>query len=325
MEAAARPSRDRDRRPRVARGGRRHRRVGVVPATEPRLRVDDDERHAPSPRPPRSRATPPSPRRRPSRSPRSHPRPRRHPRRRPERPGSRRRLRAGELRSRTRVPPRPVPDARARRPRRRQGRAGRRTHRVGQDPGGRVRDRQGPRRRRQGLLHHTAEGALQPEVRRPRARARQRRGRAAHRRQRGERRRADRGDDHRGAAQHDLRGIARARRPALRRARRGALPPGPLPGPGLGGGDRAPPARGDAGVPLGHGVERRGGGGVDRDRPRQHRRDHRGAPAGHARAPLPGGGAGHRRAPPAPHVPRRARRRAAPQPGGGPARRQQRP
>ena len=51
----------------------------------------------------------------------------------------------------------------------------------------------------------------------------------------------------------------------------------------------------DAGVPLGHGVERRRGGGVDRDRARQHRRDHRGAPAGHARAPLPGGGAGRRR------------------------------
>ncbi len=35
-----------------------------------------------------------------------------------------------------------------------------------------------------------------------------------------------------------------------------------------------------AGVPLGHGVERRGGGGVDRDRAGQHRGDHRGAPAG---------------------------------------------
>ena len=69
-------------------------------------------------------------------------------------------------------------------------------------------------------------------------------GRAAHRRQLGQRRRTGRGDDHRGAAQHDLRGVADARRPALRRARRGALPPGPLPRPGVGGGDRPPAARG---------------------------------------------------------------------------------
>ncbi len=150
------------------------------------------------------------------------------------------------------------------------------------------------------------------------------RGRAPHRRQHGQRRRADRGDDHRGAAQHDLRGVAHARRPALRRARRGALPPGPLPRPGVGGGHRPPPGRGHAGVPLGHGVERRGGGGVDRDGARQHRGDHRGAPTGDARAPVPGGGAGQRRPPPPAHVRRRARRRAATQSRRRPPRRQQR-
>ena len=36
--------------------------------------------------------------------------------------------------------------------------------------------------------------------------------------------------------------VAGARRPPLRRARRGALPPGPLPGPGVGGGDHPPAA-----------------------------------------------------------------------------------
>ena len=54
----------------------------------------------------------------------------------------------------------------------------------------------------------------------------------------------------------------------VRRARRGALPPGPLPRAGVGGGDRPPAARGDARVPLGDGVERRGGRRLDRDGPR---------------------------------------------------------
>ena len=61
-------------------------------------------------------------------------------------------------------------------------------------------------------------------------------GRAAHRGQRHQRRRPGGGDDHRGAAQHDLRRVARPGRPAVRRARRGPLPPGRLPGPGVGGG-----------------------------------------------------------------------------------------
>ena len=64
---------------------------------------------------------------------------------------------------------------------------------------------------------------------------------------------------------------------------------------------------------------------MDRDRARRDDRDHRGAPAGRARAPLPGGGAGRRRAPPAADVRDRTRRRAAAQPRGRPPRRRRRP
>ena len=59
------------------------------------------------------------------------------------------------------------------------------------------------------LLHDADQGAVQPEVRRPGARARRRHGRPAHRRQRDQRRGAGRRDDHRGAAQHALRRLAR--------------------------------------------------------------------------------------------------------------------
>ena len=72
--------------------------------------------------------------------------------------------------------------------------------------------------------------------------ARRRPGGPAHRRQRHQRRRPGGGDDHRGPPQHDLRRVAGPRRAALRRARRGPLPPGRLPGAGVGGGDH-PPAR----------------------------------------------------------------------------------
>ena len=99
-----------------------------------------------------------------------------------------------------------------------------------------------PARRPAGLLHRADQGAVEPEVPRPRRALRRRRGRSAHRRQRHRRRRAGRRDDHRGAAQHDLRPVAGARRPRARRARRGALPAGHLPRPGVGGGDH-PPAR----------------------------------------------------------------------------------
>ena len=140
---------------------------------------------------------------------------------------------------------------------------------------------QGARRRRQGLLHDAAEGALEPEVRRPRARAR-------HATNVG----LLTGDNSiNGDAPvvvmttEVLRnmiyaGVAGARRAALRRARRGALPPGPLPGPGVGGGDRPPAARGRPRVPLGDGVERGGGGRWIETVRGSDRRDHRGAPTG---------------------------------------------
>ena len=120
---------------------------------------------------------------------------------------------------------------------------------------------------RQGLLHDADQGAVEPEVRRPRPPPRRRPGRPAHRRQRHQRRRPGGGDDHRGAAQHDLR---RRRRRCdglryvvldevhyLQDAYRGPvweeviihLPPEVR-----------------AGVPVGHGVERRGAGRLDRRR-----------------------------------------------------------
>ena len=79
-----------------------------------------------------------------------------------------------------------------------------------------------------------------------------------------------------------------------------------------------------SGVPVGHGVERRGGRHLDRDRPRPHRGGHRGAPAGDAREPVPGGGAGSRHAPPAPDV-QHAERPAPTQPRRRPARRARHP
>ena len=98
------------------------------------------------------------------------------------------------------------------------------------------------------LLHHADQGAVEPEVRRPRRAARRRRGRPAHRGHRRQRRRARRRDDHRGAAQHALRRGARARRARLRRDGRGALPRRPVPRRRVGGG-HPPPARRTSGWP----------------------------------------------------------------------------
>ena len=72
------------------------------------------------------------------------------------------------------------------------------------------------------------------------------------------------------------------RRPGRRRARRGPLPAGHLPRAGVGGGDHPPAAGGAPGVPVGHGLQRRGAGGVDDDGPGPDRGGHRGAAAGHA-------------------------------------------
>ena len=214
------------------------------------------------------------------------------------------------------VPARPLPAAGDGRPRRRALGARRRAHRLGQDGRGRVRHRPRPGRGRQDLLHDADQGPVEPEVRRPPPATRHRAGRAAHRRQRHQRRRRRGGDDHRGAPQHDLRRVAGARAAALRRARRGPLPPGPLPRPGVGGGHHPRAARRRPGVPVGHGVERRGARGVDHHRPRPVRRRDRGAAADSAGEPLPGGRQGLTRPPPAAD----ARRRAA-QPRGPPPRR----
>ena len=59
---------------------------------------------------------------------------------------------------------------------------------------------------------------------------------------------------------------------------------------------------GAARVPLGDGLERRGGRGLDRDGARADHGRHRGGPPGAARAPVPGRRAGHRAAPSAPDV-----------------------
>ena len=87
-----------------------------------------------------------------------------------------------------------------------QSRARRRAHRVGQDARRRVRDRAARSPTGGKAFYTTPLKALSNQkygdfVRAHGARQR----RAAHRRQRDQRRRADRGDDHRGAAQHDLR------------------------------------------------------------------------------------------------------------------------
>ena len=70
-----------------------------------------------------------------------------------------------------RLPPRPLPAPGHRRPRRRSVGAGRRADRLGQDRGGRVRRGPGPRRGPPGVLHHADQGAVEPEVPRPRGRS----------------------------------------------------------------------------------------------------------------------------------------------------------
>ncbi len=102
----------------------------------------------------------------------------------------------------------------------------------------------------------------------------------------------------------------------LRRARRGALPPGHLPGAGVGGGHHPPAARGAPRVPLGHRLQRRGAGRVDLHGARAHRGGHRGAPARRAAEPLPRRRQALAGPAPAPDAGGRP-----PQPGGRPPRR----
>ena len=84
-------------------------------------------------------------------------------------------------------------------------RAGRRADRLRQDDRRRVRRAPGAATGPQVLLHDADQGAVEPEVQRPRRALRRRPGRPAHRRQHDQRRGAGRGDDHRGAPQHAVR------------------------------------------------------------------------------------------------------------------------
>ena len=81
----------------------------------------------------------------------------------------------------------------------------------------------------------------------------------------------------------------------VRRARRGALPPGPLPRRGVGGGDRPPRRPRSTSCACRRPSRTPRSWRVDRDRARRDRAGHRGAPAGRARHRYLVGGAGRRR------------------------------
>ena len=123
----------------------------------------------------------------------------------------------------------------------------------------------------QGVLHHPDQGAVEPEVPRPRRALRRGERRPADRRQQHQRRGAGRGDDHRGAAQHAVRRVADPRDARLRRHGRGALPRRPDARRGLGGGDHPPARVGGGRLAVGDRVQRRGVRRVAGHRPR---RDH---------------------------------------------------
>ena len=93
----------------------------------------------------------------------------------------------------------------------------------GQDDRGRVRGLPRARERPQMLLHHTDQGALESEVRRPGTAPRRRQRWAAYRRHVGQFGGPDRGDDHRGTAEHDLREVIDAGKPRIRGTGRSAL------------------------------------------------------------------------------------------------------
>ena len=163
-----------------------------------------------------------------------------------------------------------------------------RPDRRGQDRRRRVRHPQGAGGGTQGVLHDADQGAVQPEVRRPRRAVRPEEGRPADRRQRDQRRRPRGGDDHRGAAQHALRRLPGDRRPRLRGHGRGPLPRRPVPRRRLGRGDHPPPAVGHPRLAVGDRQQRRGVRRVAGDGARPHEgRRQRGAPrsavAAHAR------------------------------------------
>ena len=165
-----------------------------------------------------------------------------------------------------------------------------RADRRRQDGRRRVRRPPRPRRRPEVLLHDADQGAVEPEVQRPRRAPRAATGRPAHRRQLGQRRRPDRRDDDRGAAQHALRRQHLARRPRLRRDGRGALSRRPVPRRRVGGSDHPPARVGSAGQPVRHREQRRGvrrvaGVGARRDQGDRPRGAAGAAVAAHARRP----------------------------------------
>ena len=132
-----------------------------------------------------------------------------------------------------------------------------RPDRLGQDAGGRVRRAPGPVRAGQGLLHHAAQGALEPEVRRAGRLLRRGARRAADGRHHAAPPGARRRHDDRGAAQHAAGRLRPPRGPAHGRARRGPLHSGPLPGRGVGRGPRPVAPRSPLRLPVGHGQQRR--------------------------------------------------------------------
>ncbi len=194
-------------------------------------------------------------------------------------------------------------------------RPGRRTHRLRQDTGRRVRRAPGPRDRPQVLLHDADQGAVQPEVRRPRRPPRRRERRAADRRQHDQRRGAGRRDDDRGPAQHALRRLAHARHARLRRDGRGALPRRPHARRRVGGSHHPPAGVGLGHLAVGDGVQRRGVRRLADRGARRHRHDRRGAPP---RTPAPARARGPQDVP-AVRVERRRRGRRG-QPGADPHR-----
>ncbi len=163
-------------------------------------------------------------------------------------------------------------------------RPGLRPDRCGKDGRRRVRRAQGAGRGAQGVLHDPDQGAVEPEVRRPRRALRAGQGRSAHRRQRHQRRRPGGRDDHRGAAEHALRRVPGDRRPRLRGHGRGALPRRPVPRRGVGGGDHPPAAVGHPGLAVGDGEQRRGVRRVAGHRARPHEGRGQRGPAGAALA-----------------------------------------
>ena len=173
-------------------------------------------------------------------------------------------------------------------------RPGLRADRRGEDGGGRVRRAPGPGGGPKVLLHHTNQGAEQPEAQRPGSPIRPGEDRPAHRRPVDQRRRRHRGDDHRSAAKHALRKFSYAARAFPRRDGRGPFPGRPDARRGVGRGDPAPARRCAAGEPVGDGEQRRRVRRLDPDGARRHHGGGRRTPSRPVVAARHGGQAGVR-------------------------------